>query len=120
MNISQLAVYQLPGEIHMMQRRNTVPFYNRRQALKKRERPIGVGISGGHPHLVDTKNKQAQATPSTMTIPNTKVIYQRKRARAVSTAWSRVGHYKSAAPAQATGLSFLANLGDPQKSGTFD
>ena len=34
--------------------------------------------------------------------------------------WSRVAYYTSIAPAQATGLSFLANLGDPQKSGTFD
>jgi hypothetical protein len=31
-----------------------------------------------------------------------------------------VAYYTSTAPAQATGLSFLANVGDPQKSGTFD
>jgi hypothetical protein len=34
--------------------------------------------------------------------------------------WSRVGYYTSSSPAQATGLSFLANLGDPRESGTFD
>ncbi|CAI6271715.1 unnamed protein product [Periconia digitata] len=34
--------------------------------------------------------------------------------------WSRVAYYTSAAPAEATGFAFLANLGDPQKSGTFD
>jgi len=34
--------------------------------------------------------------------------------------WSRAAYYNSAAPAQATGFSFLANRGDPQKSGTFD
>ncbi|KAH9879146.1 hypothetical protein J1614_002583 [Plenodomus biglobosus] len=34
--------------------------------------------------------------------------------------WSRVAYYTSTAAAQATGLSFLANLGDPHKSGTFD
>lgn len=37
LNISQLAVYQLPDEIHTMQRRNTVPFYNRRRALNSRD-----------------------------------------------------------------------------------
>lgn len=34
--------------------------------------------------------------------------------------WNRVAYYTSTAPAQATGFSFLANLGDPKKSGTFD
>ena len=34
--------------------------------------------------------------------------------------WSRVAYYTSTAPAAATGFAFLANLGDPQKSGTFD
>jgi hypothetical protein len=78
MNVSQLAVYQLPSDMHTLRKRTTVPFYNRhRRALNKRV---------------------AQATGD----------------------WSRVAYYTSAAPAEATGLSFLANLGDPQKSGTFD
>jgi hypothetical protein len=34
--------------------------------------------------------------------------------------WSRIAYYTSTAPAEATGFAFLANLGDPQKSGTFD
>ncbi|KAI4631861.1 uncharacterized protein J4E87_002568 [Alternaria ethzedia] len=34
--------------------------------------------------------------------------------------WKRIAYYTSTSPAQATGLSFMANLGDPQKSGTFD
>ncbi|KAF1830205.1 hypothetical protein BDW02DRAFT_573252, partial [Decorospora gaudefroyi] len=33
--------------------------------------------------------------------------------------WSRVAYYTSTAPAQATGLTFMANLGDPDLSGTF-
>jgi hypothetical protein len=37
-----------------------------------------------------------------------------------ATDWRRVAYYTSTAPAQATGFSFMANLGDPQKSGTFD
>jgi hypothetical protein len=37
-----------------------------------------------------------------------------------ATDWRRVAYYTSTAPAQATGLTFMANLGDPQKSGTFD
>ncbi|KAJ4406767.1 target of Sbf [Didymella pomorum] len=31
-----------------------------------------------------------------------------------------MAYYTSAAPAEATGFSFLANLGDPRQSGTFD
>ncbi|KAF3001256.1 target of Sbf [Curvularia kusanoi] len=34
--------------------------------------------------------------------------------------WDRIAYYTSATPAQATGFSFLANLGDPSQSGTFD
>jgi hypothetical protein len=37
-----------------------------------------------------------------------------------ATDWRRIAYYTSTAPAQATGFSFMANLGDPQKSGTFD
>jgi hypothetical protein len=36
MNVSQLAVYQVPSEALKMQKRATVPFYNRRRALKHR------------------------------------------------------------------------------------
>lgn len=39
---------------------------------------------------------------------------------AAASSWSRVAYYTSAAPAAATGFAFLANLGDPQQSGTFD
>lgn len=39
---------------------------------------------------------------------------------AAAASWIRNAYYTSTAPAQATGLAFLANLGDPQKSGTFD
>lgn len=34
--------------------------------------------------------------------------------------WNRVGYYTSAAPAQAYGLAFLANLGTDWVSGTWD
>ncbi|KAJ4345693.1 target of Sbf [Didymosphaeria variabile] len=40
--------------------------------------------------------------------------------RDAASIWSRVAYYTSAAPAAASGFAFLANLGDPQKSGTFD
>lgn len=39
---------------------------------------------------------------------------------AVGYTWNRVAYYTSSSPAEATGFAFLANLGDPQKSGTFD
>jgi hypothetical protein len=92
MNVSQLAVYQLPGDMHTLQKRNTVPFYSRRRAANKR------------------KPLQPTTTPKP----------KREGMERDGADWSRVGYYTSTAPAQATGLSFLANLGDPQMSGTFD
>lgn len=53
--------------------------------------------------------------PFDMPVPSPSSIVKRQAAD-----WSRVAYYTSTAPAQATGLSFMANLGDPQKSGTFD
>ncbi|KAJ8108987.1 hypothetical protein OPT61_g7786 [Boeremia exigua] len=62
-----------------------------------------------HPHV-------ASITPAQPSNPRSDIPGIRKRAAA----WDRVAYYKSAAPAQATGFSFLANLGDPRQSGTFD
>lgn len=42
------------------------------------------------------------------------------QATAAAAGWNRIASYTSAAPAQATGFVFLANLGDERKSGTFD
>jgi len=42
MNISQLAVYQLPGEMHTLGKRETVPYYNRRRAMNKRDFDIAA------------------------------------------------------------------------------
>jgi hypothetical protein len=174
MNVSQLAVYQLPDEIHTMRKRNTVPFYNRRRELKQRDTSF-------HTRTVDdasptpqapwfpflnrrTRNATATGSPSTETVTvagtffptSTAVIppqaitcidpplpglatpqlsrtstvdpdytYQEIPAdtnvlakRAAD--WNRVAYYTSTAPAQATGLTFMANLGDPRESGTFD
>jgi hypothetical protein len=166
MNISQLAVYQLPAEVHTMQKRTTVPFYNRRRAAK-REVPtntstataptqskagwfpffkaqplpnttyvgpplpclptpataLGANLSSpdnncacnSTKHLVERPDRQpfVSATPS----PTHDASRNAKRQ---ADSWSRVAYYTSTAPAQATGLTFMANLGDPQKSGTFD
>lgn len=40
--------------------------------------------------------------------------------KADASMWNRVAYYTSTAPAAATGFAFLANLGDPRMSGTFD
>jgi hypothetical protein len=92
MNVSQFAVYQLPGDMHTLQKRSTMPFYMHQRELNKRE-PI-----------------QPTTTPEP----------KREMMDRAGADWSRVAYYTSTAPAQATGLSFLANLGDPQMSGTFD
>jgi hypothetical protein len=205
MNVSQLAVYQLPNDMHTLQKRDTIPFYNRRRALHPRDIEFMVGYALANPSHTLFPSKQpwstttnsaptASCTPWTTTVTvtvtdceperptdtlgatqNTTYVSPRlpciptptpsissvslpdsdcpcktssplakareqpvaataappsvKRAdtapekslgRRTGADWSRVAYYTSTAPAQATGLSFLANLGDPQKSGTFD
>lgn len=203
MNVSQLAVYQVPSEAFKMRKRNTVPFYNHRKALKQRittdeampylsknlNRRIwttitnhssapsvtsnlfitGFGRSDTGDASVTLRNitdagspSQCLSTPNsrpttTSTVnmssvnsirPNstysslttvTKDLERHPRPTLMRTsanistattdkaefrkraaAWDRIAYYRSAAPAQATGFSFLANLGDPRKSGTFD
>jgi hypothetical protein len=109
MNISQLAVYQLPSEVQASRKRTIVPFYNRRQAMERRKTTVAKPIH--HTAVVKglPPRKQEAAT-----VPGQSVV------RRQAAGWSRVAYYTSAAPAAATGLSFLANLGDPQESGTFD
>ena len=173
MNITQLAVYQLPSDMHTLQKRDSVPFYNRRTA-KKRESNLQARTfnttKGCGPVTVTTtititscEPEQATNTPPPYTtyvgpplpcLPSsssttseypqahsnwTNNVYQPAAvavehpeaagptpatapaaAKRAAADWSRVAYYTSSAPAQATGLSFLANLGDPQKSGTFD
>lgn len=192
MNISQLAVYQLPSDMHAVGKRETVPFYNRRRAMNKRDFVLtGQDRSRDVPDLPlgkRTTNTTVGCGPRTVTytttitdcasthaielikpllkpnyagpaipcmptsspswpaanlirpeshsvyIPSgrqlpvarpfpTKHTVVNEKAKAVRRAvadWGRVAYYNSAAPAQATGMSFLANRGDPRKSGTFD
>jgi hypothetical protein len=172
MNVSQLAVYQLPSDMHTLQKRNSVPFYNRRMA-KKREADLqartyntttGCGPATVTTTVTVTSCKPCQPTntpppnttyigPPLPCLPSASSITSEASqahlnctcnnsqsaavaleepaaaptpatapaaAKRAAADWSRVAYYTSSAPAQATGFSFLANLGDPQKSGTFD
>ena len=103
MNVSQLAVYQLPSDMHTLQKRNTVPFYNRRRALKEHE----AGPTKQYPHRDPQHGETGRASGNNVV-------------RQAAADWNQVAYYTSAAPAEATGISFLANFGDPRQSGTFD
>lgn len=201
MNMSQLAVYQVPSEASKMRKRSTVPFYNRRRAVTQRDLhpnntsctqpvdkrtwttttrcdsvltvtstvavtdcrapvssnsaalPNTTYVGSQSPYLVtptlpaptiDTwhapsntspssnctclnsptvtchlerhPSMESKPTPAQFSDPTADTSEIHKRA----TAWDRVAYYTSSAPAQATGLAFLANLGDPRQSGTFD
>lgn len=187
MNVSQLAVYQLPSEIHTMQKRDSIPFFGRRRAMNKRHavnEAQAILEQDGHlekrtfnhttscsqktvtktvtmtdcdaplptssvpmapnttyvgpplPCLPTTststlsQNVSSDVCPCTRSVANktlslstprqTKMMFNSDFAKRAGSDWNRVAYYASAAPAQATGFSFLANLGDPQKSGTFD
>jgi hypothetical protein len=209
MNVSQLAVYQLPDEVHTMKKRTTVPFYNRHRAPKQPEASIDTNnatasarstTAGWFPYfknwtystttaslptatrtIVMVTSTVATVTVTTVCSPasvaqpapnatyigpplpclptfaatpivsptppvsncthkekpfksapkllNERPIFTSTPAPKTNNSppskrqapdWSRVAYYTSTAPAQATGLTFMANLGDPQKSGTFD
>jgi hypothetical protein len=192
MNVSQLAVYQLPSDVHTLQKRSTVPFYNRRRASQKRNTESTAEAASGYSHHTKPREKRTtntttncahttrctswtttitvtatccesdQSTSTAWAAHNTTYIdapltcmptpspssqssaahfsdpdcpcknklppasertnsaSEHNLERRVGADWNRVAYYTSTAPAQATGLSFLANLGDPQKSGTFD
>lgn len=164
MNISQLAVYQLPSDFHTSSKAETVPFYKRRRALNKRDFEVtprhpskdvqslplhkriianffrntatvgpvlpcpsastpsaGLNLTKYVPHPEPLL--PSQRIPASRPYPMKHMVATNKEPSVVRRAtpdWSRVAYYTSAAPAQATGFSFLANRGDPQKSGTFD
>jgi hypothetical protein len=200
MNVSQLAVYQLPNEVHTMQKRTTVPFYNRHRAVKRQEAPAststatmttrptaswfpffkkgstrtyntttsynlttvtstvtvttncssistaqpvsnityvgpplpclptrtatpGMNLSSSDTNRTCNKVKSIYESPNgQLYVPATPSPTQGapRNAKRQSDDWSRIAYYTSTAPAQATGLSFMANLGDPEMSGTFD
>ncbi|KAF3040125.1 target of Sbf [Didymella heteroderae] len=177
MNISQLAVYQVPDEASRMKKRTTVPFYSRRRALKQRD-TIHDNVSNRQPLDKRTWSTSAMCNfistaTSTVTVtscasglssaftalPNT--IYTGpplpclptppETSTAVDASQASLANITScnhtheslptvtqnlerhpkvelgptpaqslSAPAEATGFSFLANLGDPRQSGTFD
>jgi len=133
MNVSQLAVYLLPSEAHSIQKRTTVPFYNRRRAIDQRDCSDLVRNTTTHgPSKPDCpcneENDSSKIDPD-YEDPNGQAFVSLKPssvkptvpvAKRQSSDWSRVAYYTSNSPAKATGLIFLANLGDPSKSGTFD
>ncbi|KAI8940092.1 hypothetical protein NX059_003809 [Plenodomus lindquistii] len=129
MNVSQLAVYQLPSEMHTLNKRNTVPFYSRRRALRQRDsplpnsdlRPVPTWKKSWFPFFRNRETTPAGSQLTvTSTVPTPTAHTRAILKRQTPDDWSRVAYYTSSAAAQATGLSFLANLGDPRKSGTFD
>ncbi len=115
LNVSQLAVYEILGEPDATRKKREVPFRNRQTASEPgRAQPAPDGTS-----FVPLW----EGCPETGSIldPNLPSADSIKSKRDTCGAiWTRTGYYNSIAPAQAMGLSFLANLGDPQKSGTFD
>jgi hypothetical protein len=185
MNISQLAVYQVPVEAAKLRKRSHVPFYNRRRALQQDLRfpntsssrtadvrrwatatdcsPVSTITSsvtltdcGTEPRRYSTAapnttyvGPPSQCTPGTNSsaldclwqqpptvtsklerhpksplelalAPSQHTTDDTTRLHKRAADWDRVAYYTSTAPAQATGFSFLANLGDPGQSGTFD
>jgi hypothetical protein len=59
MNVSQLAVYQIPGEALKMRKRASVPFYNRRRSLEHRTMSSGdTNASSRHLHDILVLDKR--------------------------------------------------------------
>jgi hypothetical protein len=59
MNVSQLAVYQIPSEALKMRKRASVPFYNRRRSLEYRTTSSGdTDASSRDPHCIRALDKR--------------------------------------------------------------
>ncbi|KAF2800053.1 hypothetical protein K505DRAFT_293566 [Melanomma pulvis-pyrius CBS 109.77] len=123
MNVSQLAVYVIAdGQLSA----RTVP-YGKKKGLKRQT--YGSYLP---PNVADcecstvtttstvTNTDCGQSMSELPTLPTCPCRSTHETTTTTADTWSRVAYYTSAAPAQATGFAFLANLGDPQKSGTFD
>ncbi|KAL5116933.1 target of Sbf [Pleosporales sp. CAS-2024a] len=92
--------------MHTLQKRRTVPFHSHGQAVTGKEASRSV-------QAVDT-GAMATGTQADKQLPGETGV------RRAAGDWKQVAYYTSTSPAQATGLTFLANLGDPRVSGTFD
>ncbi|KAF1997624.1 hypothetical protein P154DRAFT_605306 [Amniculicola lignicola CBS 123094] len=113
MNVSQIAVYNFYASIsgqherilYASDRRNAEAAAQAKLMLRRREENRAVSSTTLQTRVAGSRTSDPSATP---------VVH------AAAAEWGRVAYYTSTAPAEATGLAFLANLGDPRLSGTFD
>ncbi|KAF2468041.1 uncharacterized protein BDR25DRAFT_373607 [Lindgomyces ingoldianus] len=127
MNVSQLAVYTLHSSTSTNRKRSP--------ALVNAAHDDSLGLFEDKSNMVryradnGYKDDSASDSPpqpyittsimSTTTKP-TLSLRQSPDVSEAAAGWNRIAYYTSSSPAEATGLAFLANLGDPQLSGTFD
>lgn len=127
LNLQQMAVYTLTSSISGRAIKADDDTLSKLEGHHPSVPPGGVGTPLSPMNEAgDSRFRRSLDTHSTE--PSTFVTMARAPTKArleprqtpIRADWRRIASYTSAASAQATGLRFLANLGDPRKSGTFD
>ncbi|KAF1975340.1 hypothetical protein BU23DRAFT_503985 [Bimuria novae-zelandiae CBS 107.79] len=127
MNVSQLAVYKLPDMLTSKRRstdRGNARVDKHKKSATSANSSSSTAASATRPPAalppIVTTTTATTTTTVTTTLETTPTEPLKSSSVAAASVWSRVAYYTSTAPAAASGFAFLANLGDPQKSGTFD
>jgi hypothetical protein len=123
MNVSKLAVYVLRNTASIAVSHDDQEAHQRHEAdsrghaiFEEHKRALASPTSP----LQNRSPQEPASTLATLARRGTSTPAPDQSVNAAAAEWARIASYTSAAPAQATGLTFLANRGDPQKSGTFD
>ncbi|ORY19425.1 putative TOS1-like glycosyl hydrolase-domain-containing protein [Clohesyomyces aquaticus] len=111
MNISQLAVYTPSGSIATRRNRRSALYRSTVRDASSSELEHMQGHATNAQLNGDRENSAKKRSPN---------HYLGEGHLQAAAGWGRIAYYTSTAPAEATGLAFLANLGDPRLSGTFD
>ncbi|KAH7123639.1 putative TOS1-like glycosyl hydrolase-domain-containing protein [Dendryphion nanum] len=123
MNVSQIAVYvstmSIGGDpVFDNVNEGKIAKLHALRSSEKTESPRSHVHSHTTANSTKSRCRDCQKNLSTLVTVTRRV--ESATATAQAAGWNRIAYYTSSAPAQATGIAFLANLGDERKSGTFD
>ncbi|PVI08167.1 hypothetical protein DM02DRAFT_579331 [Periconia macrospinosa] len=119
MNVSQIAVYKLPDQSISAQKLKSQPI-RRSNYNKYLSRKLEESRSRKLEPMINTIPREYLSNSSSTATLQIQSLRVNDLGKAAGDTWGRIAYYTSEAPAEATGFAFTANLGDPQKSGTFD
>ncbi|KAF2805976.1 uncharacterized protein BDZ99DRAFT_423363 [Mytilinidion resinicola] len=124
MNLTQLAVYTLPGTVSG-KRSSSTDFSSSTtlfsaSATTTRENSTPTTFQSVFSTYATSTDSDSQSSVATTSTDPSSSLQPSTVVKADAGSWSRVAYYQSAASAQATGFAFLNNRGNDAVSGTWD